>query len=96
MGNIYYQLNNQGNSLYEMQNGKLIFIDTLQHIHFEVASSYNNTAYLLPHQGKLEDSLKDHEMALFIRKKCFGEIHNDVALSYNNLAMTYSRLQKYQ
>ena len=74
-----------------MKLAQELYINYYSLNHFEVSSIFNNVAYLLPSQGKLKESLEYHKNALKIRKKCLGKIHTDVALSYNNLAMTYSR-----
>lgn len=55
-----------------MQLGKTIFLKYLTEIHFEVGSSYNNTAYLLPSLGKLDESLEHHLKGLEIRLICYG------------------------
>ncbi|CAH3174979.1 unnamed protein product, partial [Porites lobata] len=64
-----------------------IFIDWL--------SCCNNLAFVYNSLGKYNQAAELHEKALMIRKKIFGENHDDVATYCDNLASVYTRLGEY-
>ncbi len=69
---------------------------------YEVGNKYlkanilNNFGHVYWHIGNdLNTALKYHFRSLDVRKILFGENHRDVALSYNNLAVSYSEMKIY-
>lgn len=54
----------------------------------EFATSLNNLAELHRAMGNGPEAERGHRRALAIRKAALGDVHEDVAQSYNNLALT--------
>jgi len=63
--------------------------ESLGEEHPDVATSYNNLAYLYNSQGRYQDAEPLYIKALELRQRLLGEEHPDVATSYNDLALLY-------
>jgi hypothetical protein len=51
-----------------MRKGRDHILKWVGLFNIEVASAYNNSAFLLPNLGKVDDSLKLHKKSLSIRR----------------------------
>ncbi len=63
--------------------------------HPDVASCYNNLAYIYKTQGRYKEAEALYLQALEIRESLFGETHPDVAIGWNNLAALYYAQERY-
>ncbi|WP_373526279.1 tetratricopeptide repeat protein [Nostoc sp.] len=63
--------------------------------HPDVATSYNNLAFLYYSQGRYSKAEPLYKKALKLMQRLLGEEHPDVASSYNNLAALYNSQGRY-
>ncbi|RCJ33356.1 NB-ARC domain-containing protein [Nostoc punctiforme NIES-2108] len=63
--------------------------------HPDVATSFNNLAFLYGFQGRYSDAEPFYIQALALRRKLLGDEHPDVATSFNNLAFLYGSQGRY-
>ena len=75
---------NQAKELHE--KALIVYKTIFGEDHADVATSYNNLAWVYESLGEYNQVKELHEKALIIYKTIFGEDHADVATSYNNLA----------
>ena len=68
LGNIYYSKNRIPESIAMMDMARDLIVRHQGIYNQDVASSYNNIAYLLPNLNKIEESLYKHTQALEIRR----------------------------
>ena len=55
----------------------------------DVANTYNNIGIVYRNKGDLENALLQHQRALEIRTRVYGQEHPDVATSCNNIGIVY-------
>ena len=62
----------------------------------DVANTYNNIGIVYRNKGDLENALLQHQRALEIRTRVYGQEHLDVAASYNNIVEVYRQQGRYE
>ena len=62
----------------------------------ELASIFNNIAFVYWKQGRYDEALRWHRKALTMQEKKLGKKHTDTAVTYHNIARMYDVLGEYE
>ncbi|KRX03283.1 Protein kinase-like domain [Pseudocohnilembus persalinus] len=95
IGNSLYYSKKTIESIIFIQESADISINKYGPFHQEVATQFNNIAYIYNHINQQRDALKYHEKCLKVRLNWYGELRQEVATSYFNVAISLYKLQQY-